>query len=320
MDDFQHKRMVTMVGPPYRGVGPINEVKELSLDHVSRERLGGYLPPYLDRMHGGGSMDPRRYAEKMIADYCTQNNETVIQSKNPSIHDDIFSDRTIIKFDNEPLQDFYGDYKKHEDKIFTTCSAEPTSNTFDPDNIKTYIKDISFERNSGRIDISLDSFRLETRNVEPLAFPDLTDPEEWYNPYETMLEEGGRKYEKQKKLKSNLTIIIKSRAQPISNAPLNERVAIDTLREMITEEDFRKYVKYGFILVHVKNLTYQIFRKDRHTKVWYKGKVIREVCVRLKSSTNVPPTDNVIAFKVMVETDPESFEQLGNVYHMEKAA
>jgi hypothetical protein len=122
--------------------------------------------------------------------------------------------------------------------------------------------------------------------------------------------------EKLELLRKNLRIIVKSRAKPIFNVLPQENRAIDTLREMITEEEYRKYLKFGFILVKGRSgLTYQIFRNESHTKVWKNGKVIEEICVRIKEH-NIPPTDNIIAFKTIIETSENQFHKMGNVYKM----
>lgn len=127
-----------------------------------------------------------------------------------------------------------------------------------------------------------------------------------------------RKYKIKNNL--NLTIIVKSRADVITNAPKNEQHAIETLREMITETAFRKYIAYGFILVKSKSdKTYQVFRNKAHTKVWKNGKLIEEVCVRI-ADCKIPPTDNVIAFKTLIEINENEFRKLGNVYNMAKVA
>jgi len=115
-------------------------------------------------------------------------------------------------------------------------------------------------------------------------------------------------------IKNNLTIIVKSRAEFFNCIPKNEWTAIETLREMITEAEFRKYLKYGFILVKGQSgKIYQIFRSKRHTKVWQDGQLVEEVCVRIKDK-NIPPTDNIIAFKALIETSEDEFKKLGNVY------
>jgi hypothetical protein len=124
---------------------------------------------------------------------------------------------------------------------------------------------------------------------------------------------------KRREIKSNLTIIVKSRSQELRDIPDNEWVAMQTLREMITETAYRRYLKDGFISVYGQSgKVYQIFRNRNHQKVYLKGELIEEICVRLNG--NVPPTDNVIAFKTMIEVDEESFAMLGNRYNMRKAA
>ena len=124
---------------------------------------------------------------------------------------------------------------------------------------------------------------------------------------------------KRREIRDQLTIIVKSRVQEFGNVPENEKVAMQTLRDMITEAEFRKYVKYGFISVYGKSgKVYQVFRNQWHTKVFFQGELVEEICVRLKG--DVPPTDNVIAFKTMIEADEESFASLGNRYNMREAA
>lgn len=125
--------------------------------------------------------------------------------------------------------------------------------------------------------------------------------------------------QKRCEIKSQLTIIVKSRAQSLTSIPDNEWVAMQTLREMITEAEYRKYVKDGFITVRGQSgKVYQVFRNRSHTKVYYQGELVEEICVRLRGGT--PPTDNVIAFKTMIEVDEESFAALGNRYNMRRAA
>jgi hypothetical protein len=124
----------------------------------------------------------------------------------------------------------------------------------------------------------------------------------------------------QEKLRSNLAVIIKSRAELPGALSPAERTAMETLREVISEADFRKYMRYGFVLVKGKSGdTFQIFRNRSHTKVWRNGQIVEEVCVRIQDS-KVPPTDNVIAFRSIIQADETAFRKLGNVYKMKKAA
>lgn len=95
-----------------------------------------------------------------------------------------------------------------------------------------------------------------------------------------------------------------------------EKAALESLREMISEEEFRKYLKRGFISVRGRSgKDYQIFRDRWHAKVRMRGRVVAEVCSRIKDD-HVPMTDNVIAFKTMIEADEAEFERAGNVYRM----
>lgn len=125
---------------------------------------------------------------------------------------------------------------------------------------------------------------------------------------------GSKKQEFLEKIRDNLQIRLPRRGELIAGVKANEAKAINTLREELSETEFRKYVKYGFVLVPGKSgKTYQVFRSQDHTKVWKGGKLLEEICVRIKDSA-CPPTDNVIAFKTMIEADEEHFRKCGNVY------
>lgn len=126
-----------------------------------------------------------------------------------------------------------------------------------------------------------------------------------------------KRYEKRQKIRSGMIIHIKNRADPATVMDTREQTALDTLREMVTEEEFRRYLRYGFVMVKGRSGDrYQVYRNKSHTKVWRGGKVIEEVCVRIKSDIGAPPTDNVVAFKVAIEADEASFKAMGNLYRM----
>jgi hypothetical protein len=89
---------------------------------------------------------------------------------------------------------------------------------------------------------------------------------------------------------------------------------------VISEEEFRRYIRYGFILVRgASGDIYQVFRNRSHTRVWRGGKVVEEVCVRIRDR-KIPATDNVVAFKTAIEADEGAFKKMGNVYKMARAA
>jgi len=117
-----------------------------------------------------------------------------------------------------------------------------------------------------------------------------------------------------------VNFIIRSRGDVIRGVPKNEQIAIETLREELLESEFRRYIKYGFIVVKgTSGKFYQIFRNDNHIKVWFNGVLVEEICIYL-NDRNIPPTDKLIAFKAMIETSEESFKTFGNVYNMKRAA
>jgi len=99
-----------------------------------------------------------------------------------------------------------------------------------------------------------------------------------------------------------------------------EKHALESLREMITEGEWRRYLKRGFITAKgASGKEYQIFRGRWHSKVRLAGKIVAEICSHI-SDDKVPPTDSVIAFKTMIEADESEFERIGNVYRMGTAA
>jgi len=121
-----------------------------------------------------------------------------------------------------------------------------------------------------------------------------------------------------KRAKFRINLAPKASRGTITGQTPAEQVARETLREIITETEFRRYMRYGFIMVKARSgEEYQVFQNKSHTRVWKNGEIVREICIRLK--TEVPSTDNVIAFKTMIETDEQEFEKLGNVYHLKAA-
>ena len=115
-------------------------------------------------------------------------------------------------------------------------------------------------------------------------------------------------------------IKVSSRTNIIKNISSQEETAIEALREMISERDFRKYLRDGFILVKGKSgKIYQIFRQYQHIKVWKHGRITEEICIGFKNG-KIPLTDKVLAFKIMIETDENDFWKFGNIYKMNIAA
>ncbi len=96
----------------------------------------------------------------------------------------------------------------------------------------------------------------------------------------------------------------------------SELTALNLLKMLVDSREWRRYLSYGFIMTQGPSmLRYQIVRKEHHVKVFSLfGKLLAEICVNLKSSFNTPPTDNVIAKKMMIEGDEHNFWKQSNVY------
>jgi len=175
-----------------------------------------------------------------------------------------------------------------------------------------WVSSYDFDRSTGTINVSLNlaDLRLVDSPDELEAVPLAYDPNYLLKiPKVLSL--------KRMRLKSNLCIHVKTRVDFsfLKGYSPAEQKALDTLREMISERDFRKYIKYGFVTVGASSgRIYQIPRSGSHIRVWEHGVVVEEICVRIDSV--VPPTDNIIAFMLMIQANEEEFKKLGNIYNM----
>jgi hypothetical protein len=119
-------------------------------------------------------------------------------------------------------------------------------------------------------------------------------------------------------LRKNLTPIVKHRASPNYSVSSAELIALEMLREMITEAEYRKYLTQGFILVKsASGKVYQVFREPgSKISVWSNGKLIEKLCIQIKQEIKAPPTDRVIAFKTIIEVSESQLRNLSNVFKM----
>jgi hypothetical protein len=93
-----------------------------------------------------------------------------------------------------------------------------------------------------------------------------------------------------------------------------ELKARETLREMIPEWEYRRYLTNGFIMVKAKSgLWYQIFNKQAGYWVFsFKdGKMFERLCIH--TDAVCPPTDHVINMKVLAEIDEETLRKGANI-------
>lgn len=100
-----------------------------------------------------------------------------------------------------------------------------------------------------------------------------------------------------------------------SKVSAQEQKARETLREMITESEYRRYLTNGFVMVKggKSGLWYQIFSKQTgHWLFSYKdGKLFERLCIH--TDNLCPPTDHVINMKVLAEIDEEALRKGANI-------
>ena len=114
-------------------------------------------------------------------------------------------------------------------------------------------------------------------------------------------------------IKANLLIKVKSRHtfcdEEYSNAELK---AQNTLRDMLSEADWRRYVTCGFVMIKgAFGNWYQVFRQQKHIIVYNKGKKVNEICIH--TDAKCPPTDHIINMKFLIENDENVIWNNGNV-------
>jgi hypothetical protein len=111
------------------------------------------------------------------------------------------------------------------------------------------------------------------------------------------------------KIRQNLLIRTVSRSLNRAVSPEEQR-ARDSLRDLISEQDWRRYVTNGFIMVKGYDCWYQIFNEG-NIKVYRKGKITHSICIHTDRSC--PPTDHVLNMKLLVEIDEAQIWRGGNI-------
>jgi len=111
-----------------------------------------------------------------------------------------------------------------------------------------------------------------------------------------------------------LVINTRTHCRPVGKESAEEQIAQEALREQITEDEWRRYMRTGFLCVRGSSgMVYQIERIATHVSVWKGGTKVAAICSYIKDRA-VPPTDKVLAFKTIVETDEQELWRRGNVY------
>jgi len=93
----------------------------------------------------------------------------------------------------------------------------------------------------------------------------------------------------------------------------NEIIALQLLRQMVEPQAFKKYLKYGFVIVKgPSGLVYQIKKQSHLITVWENGQILSTLCVYLKDKS-IPPTDEVVAKMLICECDEADIWERANV-------
>ncbi len=103
-------------------------------------------------------------------------------------------------------------------------------------------------------------------------------------------------------------VIHNNRRRYIPPISITEIKARQTLRRIIGEKNYRRFVRDGFITVVAKSgLTYRIFSGHGITEVYDRGKMIDRPCVVLSGS--FPPTDSLIMRYLLILNNEEEFSK-----------
>jgi hypothetical protein len=99
----------------------------------------------------------------------------------------------------------------------------------------------------------------------------------------------------------------------LTPAEERETRARETLRRVIGDEKYQKYLRCGFVTVRNprNGFTYQCFPGHGGVKVWKDGQMVESWCVLLQG--NFPPTDQLITRYLMVLNNPDQLRAIANV-------
>lgn len=91
-----------------------------------------------------------------------------------------------------------------------------------------------------------------------------------------------------------------------------ETRAHDTLQLLIGPQRYRQYLKNGYVTIHShqNGKTYQVYPGTKFTHVHDKGKREQDLCIYL--AHDFPPTDQLIAKILLIQTDPNHYHRIAN--------
>lgn len=132
--------------------------------------------------------------------------------------------------------------------------------------------------------------------------------EEWWS-YKIASDVARAKETLKKAMRSNLHVFTaknEERQLLTQKVAPNELKARETLRDMLIESEWRRYVTNGFIMARGNSgKWYQVFAaQNERVRVYENGKYITNLCIH--SDGECPPTDHVINIKILVELDEDA--------------
>lgn len=102
--------------------------------------------------------------------------------------------------------------------------------------------------------------------------------------------------------------VITSRKGLAQTDDLREQRARETLRRVLGDDKFKRFLKHGFVSVRAKSgLVYQIFPAHGITNVYRDGEKIERLCVVLRG--DFPPTDSLIMRYLLILNDERDFRK-----------
>lgn len=100
----------------------------------------------------------------------------------------------------------------------------------------------------------------------------------------------------------------KNRTSVVFSSDIREQRARQTLRRIIGEKSFRRFLKDGFLSVTPKSgLVYRIYPGHGITEVYDRGIMVERLCVVLKG--NFPPTDSLLMRYLLILNDEGEFSK-----------
>ena len=100
---------------------------------------------------------------------------------------------------------------------------------------------------------------------------------------------------------------------------VREERARQTLRRIIGDQAFKKFIRNGFITVVPKSrLTYRIYPGYGITEVYDRGIMVDRLCVVLQG--NFPPTDSILMRYLLILNDEGEFSQYAIKHHVSQGS